>query len=688
PFIFYLSIIATCFLLIPFTSAISFNYTSFSSNDTNITYDQRAAAANNVIRLTGNQAHKQFVGRATYSRPMHLWDKISGNLTDFTTHFSFVIDSQNRTAYGDGLVFFLDRAGSKIPESVTKGGTMGLTRDGQELNTTDNHFVAVEFDIYQNSRWDPPGLHVGIDIKSMRSIANVSWLISNTSIMEGRKNEAWISYNSSSHNLNVVFTGLRNNVPVRQFLSEIVDLRLHLPEFVAFGFSAATGNASAMHTIYSWDFSSSLETDDGIVTNPTWSSAPSRSKNKKLGLGLRLGAGGFVSVGGLALVLLALWKKSRRDQEDDLAFAIYMDEEFQKGTEPKRFSFKELVRATKNFSDEEKLGEGGFGGVYRGFLRDSNASVAIKRVSKASKQGIKEYASKIKIIGQLRHRNLVQLLGWCHEKRELLLVYEFLSNGSLDSFLFKDTSLLIWELRYKIAQGLASALLYLHEEWEQCVVHRDIKSSNIMLDSDFNAKLGDFGLARFVDHAKGSRTTVLAGTMGYMAPECVTSGQVGKESDVYSFGIVALEIARGRKPVTPRAPEDQVIMLEWVWGLYGRGEVVEAADPRLLGDFNEKQMERLMIVGLWCANPDHNFRPSIREIIHVLNFEAPLPVLPPNIPPPVYPPRANRVNRPETCLYTSNAATNSEGWKSQHLSQSYHTNSSQLTSSSTSVSLS
>ncbi|XP_042978964.1 L-type lectin-domain containing receptor kinase IX.1-like [Carya illinoinensis] len=483
---------------------------------------------------------------------------------------------------------------------------MGLTRDGQELNTTDNHFVAVEFDIYQNSRWDPPGLHVGIDIKSMRSIANVSWLISNTSIMEGRKNEAWISYNSSSHNLNVVFTGLRNNVPVRQFLSEIVDLRLHLPEFVAFGFSAATGNASAMHTIYSWDFSSSLETDDGIVTNPTWSSAPSRSKNKKLGLGLRLGAGGFVSVGGLALVLLALWKKSRRDQEDDLAFAIYMDEEFQKGTEPKRFSFKELVRATKNFSDEEKLGEGGFGGVYRGFLRDSNASVAIKRVSKASKQGIKEYASKIKIIGQLRHRNLVQLLGWCHEKRELLLVYEFLSNGSLDSFLFKDTSLLIWELRYKIAQGLASALLYLHEEWEQCVVHRDIKSSNIMLDSDFNAKLGDFGLARFVDHAKGSRTTVLAGTMGYMAPECVTSGQVGKESDVYSFGIVALEIARGRKPVTPRAPEDQVIMLEWVWGLYGRGEVVEAADPRLLGDFNEKQMERLMIVGLWCARKSLN----------------------------------------------------------------------------------
>ncbi|KAM1356772.1 hypothetical protein ACFX15_030197 [Malus domestica] len=125
---------------------------------------------------------------------------------------------------------------------------------------------------------------------------------------------------------------------------------------------------------------------------------------------------------------------------------------------------------------------------------------------------MKEYASEVRIISRLRHRNLVQLIGWCHEKKELLLVYEFLPNGSLDSHLFKENSLLSWQVRYNIAKGLASALLYLHEEWEQCVLHRDIKSSNVMLDSNFNVKLGDFGLARLVDHGEQSLTTIVAGT--------------------------------------------------------------------------------------------------------------------------------------------------------------------------------
>jgi serine/threonine protein kinase len=148
-------------------------------------------------------------------------------------------------------------------------------------------------------------------------------------------------------------------------------------------------------------------------------------------------------------------------------------------------------------------------------------------VSKGSKQEINEYASKVKIISRLRYKNLVQLIGWCHERGELLLIYEFMPNGSLDSHLFTEKS--IWATRYKVAQGLVSVLLYLHEEWEQCVVHRDIKSSNIMLDSNFNTKLEDFGLARLVDHVKGSQTAVLVGTMGYMAPKCVKTGNASKE---------------------------------------------------------------------------------------------------------------------------------------------------------------
>jgi serine/threonine protein kinase len=221
------------------------------------------------------------------------------------------------------------------------------------------------------------------------------------------------------------------------------------------------------------------------------------------------------------------------------------------------------------------------------------------------------------------------------------------------------------------------SLLYLHEEWEQCVVHRDIKSSNTMLDSNFNAKLGDFGLVRLVDHVKGSQTTVLAGTMGYMAPECVTTGKVSKESYVYSFGIVALEIACERKPIKPSAPEDQVVMVEWVWELYGIGKVLEAADPRLSGHFDEQQMERLMIVGLWCAHPDRNLRPSIRQTIHVLNFEAPLPILSSNMPRPAH--YAPVVNRHSMSHSISSLATEYEGGHNPYSSTSY-TNSSMSSS--------
>ncbi|XP_059446406.1 L-type lectin-domain containing receptor kinase IX.1-like [Corylus avellana] len=563
----------------PVTSAISFNFTSFSSRDFRIRCE-RTVVEDQVIKLTANKVPINSAGRATYFMPMHLWDMASGNLTDFTTHFSFVIVSHDASYYGDGLAFFLAPNGSIIPPNANQGGGMGLASGNQLLNSTDNPFVAVEFDIYPNidwftKLWDPPGEH------------------------------------SLSYNL---------------------DLRDHLPEWVTFGLAAATRLSSAIYTVNSWDFSSSLK---DVVTNP-------RKKNNL--------------------------KRNRRHTDSCI------DEEFQKGIGPKRFSFNELARATNNFNDEEKLGQGGFGGVYRGFLKDSDSFVAVKRLSKGSNQGIKEYATEVKIISQLRHRNLIQLIGWCHKREELLLVYDFMPNGSLDSHLFVEESILRWEMRYKVAQGLASALLYLHNEWEQCVLHRDIKSSNIMLDSNFNAKLGDFGLARLVDHVKGSKTTSSVGTMGYMAPECVTTDKASKESDVYSFGIVALEIACGRKPIKFNAPKGQIVVLEWVWKLYGIGKVLEAADLKLGGDFDERQMERLMIVGLWCAQPDRKLRPSMRQTIHVLNFEAPLPILPSTLPgPPLLDPAS---------LSMPHVATQHEGGHNQYTSNSY-TNSSVSTSSST-----
>ncbi|CAL4905220.1 unnamed protein product [Urochloa decumbens] len=415
---------------------------------------------------------------------------------------------------------------------------------------------------------------------------------------------------------------------------------------------------------------------------------PSPSVSTRLAVGL--------SVAGVLMIVLCLsiWlllrrrrRSARLTMERELEEGDFIDDEpemqdeFEKGTGPKRFRYGELVVATDSFSDDHKLGEGGFGSVYRGFLKDMDLHVAIKRVSKGSKQGKKEYASEVKIINRLRHRNLVQLIGWCHGGGELLLVYELMPNGSLDAHLHSsNTPLLPWPRRHEIVLGIGSALLYLHQDWEQCVLHRDIKPSNVMLDTSFTAKLGDFGLARLVDHGRGSHTTVLAGTMGYMDPECMITGRASAESDVYSFGVVLLEVACGRRPLVPRRrggeeeeEDDGVVhIVHWVWEFYGKGDVIGAADERLQGDFDAGEMETVVLVGLWCAHPDRSLRPSIRQAINVLRGEAPLPSLPARMPVATFMPP------PEAFYYTSSVATGSSSSGNTGTTQSSTTETSTL----------
>ncbi|XP_018809540.2 L-type lectin-domain containing receptor kinase IX.1-like [Juglans regia] len=612
-------------LLLPCANSVFFNLTSFQSNmDNMITFEKDAFMARGVLEVTKNQLDDSLngsVGRASYAEPVRLWDAKTGELTDFITHFSFVIDALNKSMYGAGLSFFIAPLESRIP-SNSSGGLLGLFSPESVSKPSLNKIVAVEFDSFRDS-WDPSDDHVGININSIISKTTVSW---SSSIKNGSTANAWVSYNSTTQNLSVFLTYADNPIfGGNSSLSYVVDLRTILPEWVRVGFSAATGDQFVeIHQVRSWSFNSSLKADNG-----------NRKNRVALAIGLALGLGvlGF----GLGLLWFFYWRKRVNDQrKKHLSGDVCMDDEFEKGTGPRRFTYRELSRATNNFAEEGKLGEGGFGGVYKGLLSESNTEIAVKRVSKGSKQGKKEYISEVRIISRLRHRNLVQLIGWCHEQGEFLLVYEYMPNGSLDSHLFRGKIMLTWPVRHKIALGLASSLLYLHEEWEQCVVHRDIKSSNIMLDANFNAKLGDFGLARLVDHELGSQTTVLAGTMGYLAPECVTTGKASKESDVYSFGVVALEIACGRKPVEPMAEPTKVRLVEWVWDLYGKGQILEAVDKGLCAEFDEQQIECLMVVGLWCCHPDSTIRPSIKQVINVLNFEAPLPSLPSKLPVPMY----------------------------------------------------
>ncbi|KAJ1396543.1 Serine/threonine-protein kinase, active site [Sesbania bispinosa] len=658
-------------LIIPQAAVLDFTFQQFHSNEDTLNLVGDVYHDNGTLQLT--RSKKDSAGRVTYSKQLHLWDKDSRKLTDFTSKFSFIINQPNKTQFGDGITFFL-ASPRDFPLPVPPDGAgIGLVgrQQMQDPNYTNEHpFVAVEFDTSPNDPFDPPYDHVGININTMMSPFTTKWL----SIKDGRVHHAHIIYNSSSHNLSLIFTGYKNNITVKQHYFHVVDLRDFLPEWVQFGFSSATGFVYEIHTLCSWSFNTSLDLE--VVNNGSFKSDSevhkneiSRKKLVKVVIGLSTVAG--VSIVGLGLACLLILNMMTRGKEDDL------DNDFERETGPKKFSYNELVRATNNFAKEQKLGEGGFGEVYKGFIRDLDDYVAVKKISKGSSQGVKEYASEVKIISQLRHMNLVQLIGWCHKKNDLLLIYEFMSNGSLDSHLYGGKSLLTWAARYNIAGGLASALLYLHEEWERCVIHRDIKSSNVMLDSNFNAKLGDFGLARLLDHGKGSQTTVLAGTMGYLAPEAATRDKASRGSDVYSFGIVALEIACGRKPIEVKAREEQVLMMEWVWKLYGIGNLLEAADPRLCGEFDEQEMERLMIVGLWCAHPDHNLRPTIRQAVHVLNSEAPLPNLPSNMPEPTYTIPSFNVPAPSTSPSSSANASGLELTKAEPSSNSSFTGSSQ-----------
>ncbi|KAL0344431.1 UNVERIFIED_CONTAM: putative L-type lectin-domain containing receptor kinase VI.1 [Sesamum radiatum] len=235
------------------------------------------------------------------------------------------------------------------------------------------------------------------------------------------------------------------------------------------------------------------------------------------------------------------------------------------------------LKATKGFKESEKIGAGGFGLVYKGVLPATGVEVAVKKImSNNPLQGMREFAAEIESLGRLRHKNLVNLQGWCKHKSGLLLVYDYISNGSLDSLLYnsKNGIFLTWEQRFNIVKGVASGLLYLHEEWEQVVIHRDVKSSNVLIDHDMNARLGDFGLARLYDHGKNSHTTNVVGTIGYIAPELARTGKASKSSDVFAYGILLLEVACGRPPVKYE-PDRNVILVDWVLECMKMGNIFE-----------------------------------------------------------------------------------------------------------------
>ncbi|KAJ6866727.1 serine/threonine-protein kinase PIX7 isoform X1 [Populus alba x Populus x berolinensis] len=311
-------------------------------------------------------------------------------------------------------------------------------------------------------------------------------------------------------------------------------------------------------------------------------------------------------------------------------------EELKLASQLRKFTFNDLKLATRNFRPESLLGEGGFGCVFKGWIEENGTApvkpgtgltVAVKTLNHDGLQGHKEWLAEVSFLGNLLHKNLVKLVGYCIEDDQRLLVYEFMPRGSLENHLFRKGSLpLPWSIRMKIALGAAQGLAFLHEEADRPVIYRDFKTSNILLDADYNSKLSDFGLAKDApDGGKTHVSTRVMGTYGYAAPEYVMTGHLTSKSDVYSFGVVLLEMLTGRRSMDKNRPNGEHNLVEWARPHFGdKRRFYRILDPRLEGHFSIKGAQKAIQLAAQCLSRDPKSRPRMSEVVEALK---PLPNL-------------------------------------------------------------
>ncbi|XP_057471927.1 G-type lectin S-receptor-like serine/threonine-protein kinase At1g61550 [Actinidia eriantha] len=289
--------------------------------------------------------------------------------------------------------------------------------------------------------------------------------------------------------------------------------------------------------------------------------------------------------------------------------------------------FEEVAAATDHFSLNSKLGEGGFGPVFKGKLQDGQ-EIAVKRLSRFSGQGIEEFKNEIILISRLQHRNLVRLLGCCIEGEEMLIVYECMPNKSLDNFLYDPSRRgeLDWAKRFNIIQGIARGLLYLHRDSCLKIIHRDLKASNILLDEDMNPKISDFGLARtFLSTQELANTHRVVGTYGYMSPEYAMGGIFSEKSDVFSFGVLLLEIISGRKNTSFHHNEQYTSLLGYAWVLWNEGRAMDFMDQTLADSFSLGEVVRCIQIALLCVQDHAADRPTMSNVVLMLSSETDCP---------------------------------------------------------------
>ncbi|XP_019097941.1 PREDICTED: lectin-domain containing receptor kinase VI.3-like isoform X1 [Camelina sativa] len=620
------------------TTTTEFTFRGFSGNQSEIQMEGAAMIKpNGLLRLTDRKSN--VTGTAFYHKPVRLLETSTRSSTNvmvrsFSTSFVFVIIPSSPSNKGFGFTFTL----SPTPYRPNAGsaGYLGVLNKENDKDPR-NHVFAVEFDTVQGSRDDNTdriGNDIGLNYNSRTSDIQEPVVYYNNDdpnkkedfqLESGNPIQALLEYDGPSQTLNVtVYPARLGFKPTKPLISRPVPkLSQIVQEEMYVGFTAATGrDQSSAHYVMGWSFSSGG--DRPIADMLDLSELPHAPPNtaKKRGYNPQVIAL-IVALSGVTVILLALLfffsKYKKRLQQGE----ILEDWEI---NHPHRLRYKDLYAATDGFKESRIIGTGGFGTVFRGDVSSSPSNqIAVKKITPNSMQGVREFIAEIESLGRLRHKNLVNLQGWCKHKNDLLLIYDYIPNGSLDSLLYskprRSGEVLSWNVRFQIAKGIASGLLYLHEEWEQIVIHRDVKPSNVLIESDMNPRLGDFGLARLYERGSQSNTTVVVGTIGYMAPELARNGKSSSASDVFAFGVLLLEIISGRRPTD----SGTFFLADWVMELHASDEILRAVDPRLGSGYDDGEAKLALVIGLHCCHQRPASRPSMRTVLRYMNGDEDVP---------------------------------------------------------------
>ncbi|KAJ7981475.1 putative Kinase [Quillaja saponaria] len=605
-------------VLLSSVSATEFIY-NIDFNSTNLHIFGNATIQSSSLTLTNNTFS---IGRAFYPYKIPTKTSNSSNPLPFSTSFIFSIAPVENLLPGHGFVFiFSPSTGTSGVSSAQHLGLFNLTNDGNPKN----HVFGIEFDVFKNQEFnDIDDNHVGVDINSLTSFTSHAagfWggkgdgKFKTLKLNNGENYQVWIDYLDSRINVTMAKAGQKR--PQRPLISEVVNISEVLLDELHVGFCGATGQLAESHRILAWSFSNSnFSIGDALVTTGLPSFVLQKgSVFGSTGFIVGVSVGAFFVIGFGVMVFVLLFGRKRRKANEEEGI-----EEWESEYWPHRIGYEEINAATNGFSEENVIGFGGNGKVHKGVLQ--GVEVAVKRIRLESEDGTRQFLAEISSLGRLKHRNLVALRGWCKkETGSLILVYDYMVNGSLDNWIFysDDAMMLSWEQRINILKGVAHGLVYLHEGSELKVLHRDIKASNVLLDKDMNARLGDFGLARIYHREQMASTTQVIGTVGYMAPELVRTGRASALTDVFGFGVLLLEVICGRRPTEENKPD----LIAWVWTQMERGELCAALDDRLKskGEYSINEVERMLHLGLLCAYPDPIVRPTMRQVVKVLDRE-------------------------------------------------------------------